>query len=294
MLKILLLGKNGQLGWELQRTLAPLGKVIALDYPQVDFTHLEDLKAVVADANVDVIVNAAAYTAVDRAETEAETARLVNSVAPAMLAELANRQKAALIHISTDYVFDGQQGKAYIETDATNPLNVYGKTKLAGEQAVAGIADSHLILRTSWVYSMQNAGFVSKVLAWARTQETLSIVDDQISSPTSARMLAAMIALLLVKTDGAPYSALQSKRGIYHLAGSGCCSRYEWAKEILKNDPTPQERKAKNIIPAHTVDFPTPAVRPLYSVLDCGKFEAAFRLRMPSWQDGLRLLMEER
>jgi len=289
MLHILLIGKSGQLGWELQRSLAPLGDVVTYDYPEIDLAKPASLPDLVRGVNPQVIVNAAAYTNVDKAEIEPELARAINAVAPGVLAEEAKRLNAAIIHYSTDYVFDGRKGAPYVESDAPNPLNVYGQTKLEGEQAVQAVGGAYLILRTSWVYSMRQGGFVTKVLQWAREQETLHVVDDQISSPTWARMLAEAAALVLAQGRSEPVDYLREKAGLYHLAGSGACSRYEWAQAILELDPKKSEQKVRQLLPAKSSQFPTPAERPLVSVLDCRKFAQVFGLRLPEWRETLKL-----
>ena len=292
MNKILQIGTHGQVGWELLRTCAPLGEVIALDYPDVDMSDLAGLRRLVREVKPNLILNAAAYTDVDKAESESEKARAINATGPAVLAEEAKKIGAVLVHYSTDYVFDGTKGGSYVETDQPNPLNVYGQTKLEGEQAIAASGCANLVLRTSWVYSMRQGGFVTKVLQWARQQEVLHVVDDQISSPTSARMLAEITALLLAKAGDDPFGWLSERAGIYHCAGDGACSRYQWAQEILALDPHTEEQKVKALLPAKSLEFPTPAVRPLVSVLNCNKLERAFGLRLPAWQTGLKLMME--
>ena len=289
MLRILLIGRSGQLGWELQRCLAPLGEVVTYDYPEIDLAKPASLPALMRGVNPQVIVNAAAYTNVDKAESEAELARQINAVSPGVLAEEARRLGAAFIHYSTDYVFDGCKGAPYTESDALHPLNVYGQTKLEGEQAVQAAGGAYLILRTSWVYSLRQGGFVTKVLQWAREQETLRIVDDQISSPTWARMLAEATALIIAQGQNDPVGYLTEKAGLYHLAGSGACSRYEWAQAILELDPKKSEQKVRQLLPAKSSEFPTPAERPLVSVLECGKFEQVFGLRLPEWRGALKL-----
>ena len=289
MLRILLIGRSGQLGWELQRCLAPLGEVVTFDYPEIDLAKPASLPALVRGVNPQVIVNAAAYTNVDKAESEAELARQINAISPGVLAEEARRLGAAFIHYSTDYVFDGCKGAPYTESDALHPLNVYGQTKLEGEQAVQAAGGAYLILRTSWVYSLRQGGFVTKVLQWAREQETLRIVDDQISSPTWARMLAEATALIIAQGQNDPVGYLTEKAGLYHLAGSGACSRYEWAQAILELDPKKSEQKVRQLLPAKSSEFPTPAERPLVSVLECGKFEQVFGLRLPEWRGALKL-----
>ena len=258
MMRILLLGKYGQLGWELHRTLAALGEVIALDYPEIDLSKPTQGQQAVRDARPQVIVNASAYTAVDRAENEPEIAHALNALTPGALAEEARRGGAALIHYSTDYVFDGRQNSPYQESDTPNPLGVYGQSKLDGERAVQDIAGAYLVLRTSWVYSLRRDSFVTKVLQWSRQQETLRIVADQVSNPTWARMLAEITAQLLSKAGEDPYGWLREHHGVYHLAGSGYASRMEWCKAILRSDPRKEEQVAQEVMPALTSDFPTP------------------------------------
>jgi len=291
-MKILLLGKNGQLGWELQRCLAPLGEVRALDYPEIDLANRDSLRDSIRANKPEVIVNATAYTAVDRAESESELAYAINAAGPAAIAEEAKSLGAALIHFSTDYVFDGTKGKPYIETDTPNPLSVYGKSKLAGEQAIQSIGGAYLILRTAWVYSTRRDSFISKVLQWARQNETLKIVDDQVSNPTWARMLAQATALSLARAGNNFYPWLAGRKGLYHLAGDGVASRLDWARKILELDPHRDEQVCKEILPALTSDFPTPAQRPLFSALDCDHFTATFGLRLPAWESALQMAME--
>lgn len=276
MKKLLLIGKNGQVGWELQRTCAPLGEVVALDYPDVNLADLDGLRSLVRELKPDVILNPAAYTNVDKAESEPELARAVNALGPEVLAEEAKRLGAVLVHWSTDYVFDGTKGAPYVEEDAPNPLNVYGATKLEGEQRVAAVGGAYIIYRTSWVYSMRAGGFVTKVLKWAREQEVMRVVDDQISSPTSARMLAEIAALVLAQGRDDVYGYLQEKGGLYHCAGAGSCSRYEWAKTILDLDPHKEEQVVKELLSAKSSEFSTPAARPMVSVLGCEKLRSMF------------------
>lgn len=291
MKKILLFAKNGQLGYELQRTLAPLGEVIALDYPEVDFTKPQVLARLVQEIQPDYLVNPAAYTAVDKAESEQEIAYLVNRDSPAVLAEAAAKLRIPFLHYSTDYVYDGIKGSAYVETDATNPLNVYGKSKLEGDNAVLAAGGAGLVLRTSWVYSMRQGGFVTKVLQWARQQEVMRVVDDQVSGPTSARMLAEISALILARAGSDAYSWLCERAGVYHCAGDGACSRYEWAEKIIELDPKKEEQKVQRLDRAGSSEFPVPADRPMISVLNNDKLEHTFGLRMPPWQKGLELTM---
>jgi dTDP-4-dehydrorhamnose reductase len=287
-MKILLIGINGQLGWELNRTLLPLGDVIGVDYPEIDLAQERSIRDWVERIRPAVIVNAAAYTAVDKAESEPELAMAVNGTAPGILAEGARELGAALIHFSTDYVYDGTKGEAYIETDLPNPLNVYGWTKLAGDQNIQQVGGVTLIFRTTWVYSIRQGGFVQKVLSWARNNETLRIVSDQVGSPSWARMLAEVTAQVLAKGGNDPTPYLYERRGLYHLGGEGAVNRLDWAKAILKYDPKREEQIVKEILPAKTEDFPTPAERPLYSPVKCDLFADTFGLRLPEWEVALK------
>jgi len=282
-MRILLFGKNGQLGWELHRSLITLGDLTVVDYPDIDFNQPQTLPALIRDAKPDVIVNAVAYTNVDKAESEPEIARRVNADAVGEIAREARRLGALLVHYSTDYVFDGTKGSPYVETDIPNPINVYGMTKLAGEEAAAE-AEHFLTFRTSWVYSNRTGGFVNKVLEWAKTKHELRIVDDQIGSPTWSRMLAEVTGQVLAR-HSLDAGWLDDRLGIYHLAGAGSVSRYEWVKEILRLIG----RGDIVVIPAKTKDFPTLAIRPLFSGLECGKGEESLSLTKASWKLALSL-----
>ncbi len=286
-MKILLFGAMGQLGTELQDTMSSLGEIAAYDIHNLNLEHTGDLKETIRLYRPDVIVNASAYTAVDQAETEKEKAFHVNGEIPGLLAEEAAKLHAILIHYSTDYVFDGSKASPYVETDTPHPLGAYGSSKLAGEEAVrAGKAD-YLILRTSWVYSRNRSSFVTKVLEWARRQDVMSVVDDQVSNPTWARRLAIITAQLI----GLEPDFLRERRGLYHVAGNGYASRLEWARKILDLDPNKNEQKVREILPARTSDFPTPAQRPLFSALDCSLFQSTFDMPLPSWEEDLQLAM---
>jgi dTDP-4-dehydrorhamnose reductase len=291
-MNILLFGKNGQVGWELQRTLAPLGEVTSLDYPEVNFADPEGLGRVVEEARPDVIVNAAAYTAVDKAENEPELARAINAAAPGLLAAVARARQAAIIHYSTEYVFDGRKGQPYTESDTPNPLNLYGLSKLEGERAVQEVGGAHLVLRTSWVYSTRVGGFVNKVLGWSRQQKTMRVVEDQVGNPTWCRMLAEATAHLLAMSRRDPYGWIGEHAGLYHLAGSGHASRLEWAEAILNYDPARGEQAVEKIEPAFTKEFPSPAERPLYSPLNCDLFKQTFGYSLPNWKKALQLAMD--
>ena len=290
-MKIVLFGRSGQLGWEFERSLAVLGEVIALDREELDIGDLQAVQQALRETKPDLIVNASAYTDVDRAEQEPELVMHVNALAPGVMAEVSRTLGAVLIHFSTDYVFDGRGNTPYTENALTSPLNVYGKSKLMGEENIGQAGDAYLILRTSWVYSLRGNSFVNKVLGWARKNRTLKIVDDQVSSPTWARMLAEITSLLIAQNRVNLHDRIHEQCGIYHLAGRGYTSRYEWAKQILANDPQRAEQTVQVIEPGRSEDFPTPATRPLFSALDCTHFEKTFGLQLPSWSSTLKLAM---
>ncbi len=292
-MKIVLFGgKLGQLGWELRRTLAPLGEVVAVDRDDLDLRDAPALTAFLHEQSPQLIVNASAYTAVDRAETEQDLAFAINEQAPRVMAESACALGAGLIHYSTDYVFDGALGRPYAEDNATNPLSVYGRSKLAGEQAIQAAGCAHLIFRTAWVYSTRGDSFITKTLQWARQKTELRVVDDQVSNPTWARMLAEATSMLLAQGIGDVPAYVGEKSGLYHLAGWGFASRYEWAQQILANDPKRTEQLVQTLQPARTDEFPALAERPLLSALDCSRFEKTFGLRLPPWQEALQRCME--
>ena len=291
-MKVLLFGSNGQLGWELHRALATLGDIQAMDYPEVDFTSTDRVRDAVRRAAPRVIVNAAAYTAVDRAESEPGTAMAVNAAAPGVIAEESATLGAALIHFSTDYVFDGKKGEPYSENDTPNPLNMYGKSKLAGEKAVEQAGRVFLVIRTSLMYSLRRECFVTSVLKWAREQTTLRIVADQVSNPTWCRMLAEATAQLVAAGGRDSVAWLHERSGLYHLAGDGFVSRFDWAQEIIRCDPHPEEQIVQRMEPASTVEFPAPAERPLFSALNCSRFYDTFGIRLPDWRHALHLAIE--
>lgn len=292
VMKILLFGKTGQVGWEAHRTLSPLGEVHAYGPDELDLAKLNELEKTIRDVKPGIIINASAYTAVDKAESEPELARAINAAAPGVMAEEARNLGIPIVHISTDYVFDGKKGGPYTEGDETNPLNVYGQTKLEGEQAIVQVGGAHVILRTSWVYSLRGDSFVTKILAWSRKQETLKVVSDQIGSPTWARMLAETISGMLAQGLPNLQNYFLERRGIYHLGGAGSVSRFNFAKAILRLDSNPGEQVTKRLEPALTADFPTPALRPLRTELDCARFERMFGFCLPGWEEALRIAME--
>jgi dTDP-4-dehydrorhamnose reductase len=288
-MKILLFGALGQLGTDLQNTLSPLGEIAAYDIHNLNLERTDLVRETIHAVKPDVIVNASAYTAVDLAESETEKAFHVNGDIPALLAEEAAKINSFLIHYSTDYVFDGAKGTPYVEGDGTNPLGVYGGSKLAGEEAIKGGKANYLILRTAWVYSRNRNSFVTKVLEWARKQEVLRVVHDQVSNPTWAHTLAEVTAQLLSKG----FDCLVERQGLYHVAGDGYGSRLDWAKQILALDPNQHEQTVREIVPAFTSEFPTPAQRPLFSALDCSLFQSTFDIPLPKWEDALKRAMTE-
>jgi len=292
-MKILLFGKNGQLGQEFQKILPKLGETICLDQKDINLSETQLIPKILQDLKPNLIVNASAYTAVDQAETEEELAMKINALAPGAMAKWARKSGSVLVHYSTDYVFDGTKGSPYTEEDTANPLNIYGRSKLAGEQAISQAGDAYLTFRTSWVYSMHGNGFINKVLEWARKNKTLKIVSDQISNPTWSYDLANATYQLLSRDPENLTDMIREKRGLYHLAGSGHASRYEWAQQILANDSNRTEQLVQTIEPVSSNEFPTPATRPLFSALDCSKFETVFQLRMPDWKISLRDAMQE-
>jgi len=293
-MKILLFGKNGQVGWELNRSLQPLGEVFALGREEADFSNPESLRDIVREIKPDIIVNAVAYTAVDKAEAEEEHAATVNSVAPGVLAEEAFRINALLIHYSTDYVFDGSKKSSYLEADEPCPLNVYGRTKLAGEQAIQASGCDYLIFRTSWVYASRGHNFLLTILKLAKERDELSIVADQIGSPTSARLIAETTALCMQQSiEEKQVGAFSS--GLYHLTTSGCTSWHGFSEEIVNvaRSTLDLQLKVKSIKAIPTANYPTPANRPMNSQLALNKLKNKFGVEMPGWQKALELCVEE-
>ncbi len=288
MRRILVTGKNGQVGWELQRTLAPLGQVIALDVEDMDLSNPDSIRNKVREIAPHIIVNPAAHTAVDKAESEPELAMAINGIAPGVFAEEAKRLDALLIHYSTDYVFDGEKSGPYTEVDKPSPQCVYGITKLAGEEAIRSVGGKHLILRTSWVYGVHVANFVKTILRLAKERDELRIVADQYGAPTWARLLAQSTAQMIVKSEGGV--SAKELSGIYHLTPSGRTNWHEYSQEIVRLARLYDEELANKsllIKPIATSEYPVPAKRPLNSSLDTSKIEAAFGLVLPSWQADL-------
>jgi dTDP-4-dehydrorhamnose reductase len=292
-MKILLLGKNGQLGWELNRTLLPLGEVLAYDLPEFNLTDAKQLKDTIRSTHPDVILNATAYTNVDGAEREPELAATINATSPRIMAEEAADIKSALIHYSTDYVFDGSKGTAYAEDDIPNPLNTYGKTKLLGERAIQQTDGAYFIFRTSWVYSLRRNSFVTKILEWAQTQEVMRVVTDQVASPTWCRSLAEITAQVLATGHKDLFPWMLEHQGLYHLSDSGSVSRLELAQAVINLTFNKERFACKEIQPALTSEFPSCVKRPVNSALNCENFKEIFKLAVPDWKDTLRLALAE-
>ncbi|MGC3934621.1 dTDP-4-dehydrorhamnose reductase [Pseudomonas atacamensis] len=294
-MKILLLGKNGQVGWELQRSLAPLGELVALDRHSVDglsgdLSDLDALRATIRRVSPDVIVNAAAYTAVDKAESDKELADRVNGEASRVMAEEAASLDAWLIHYSTDYVFSGEGSTPWIESDAVAPVNHYGASKLAGEQAIVASGCKHLIFRTSWVYGARGNNFAKIMLRLAKERESLGVIADQIGVPTGADLIADVTALAIQQAMHSP----STLSGLYHLAAAGEVSWYGYASLVIGFAKAHGEELAVTAInPIDTKAYPTPARRPLNSRLNTQKLRDNFSLHLPDWQSGVtRMLME--
>ncbi|MDQ3186297.1 MAG: dTDP-4-dehydrorhamnose reductase [Pseudomonadota bacterium] len=294
-MKILLFGKGGQVGWELQRSLAPLGELVALDADSQDlcgdFTDLEGIAQTARAVAPDVIVNAAAYTAVDKAESEPERVRTINALAPAVLARESRKLGAWLVHYSTDYVFNGRGSKPWVETDPTGPLSVYGSTKLEGEEAIFASGCHHLIFRTSWVFAARGGNFAKTMLRLAQERERLTVINDQIGAPTGADLLADTTAHTI-------RTALQRQElsGLYHLVAAGETSWYGYARFVLNLAHQAEVRlkvAPESILPVPTSAFPLPAQRPENSRLDTSKLRSTFDLTLPLWQTGVARMLTE-
>lgn len=295
--RILLLGSNGQIGWELWRCLQPLGQVFALVREPsehlaayLDLTDPVSIREAVREIKPAVIINAAAYTAVDKAEKEPELAHAINGIAPGILAEEAQRLSALLVHYSTDYVFDGQHTVPYVEHDTVNPLSVYGSSKLAGEEAIQAVGGHYLILRTAWIYGLRGKNFLLTIQRLAHERPQLKIVNDQIGAPTWSRLVAEITAQIIAQI----YSCLMACEmdgisGIYHLTCAGQTTWYEFAQAIVA-----QMEQQPQVLPITTAEYPTPAKRPAYSVLDNDKLVRTFGLMMPPWDVALELCLTAR
>ena len=293
-MKILLTGKNGQVGFELQRALAPLGEVVAVDQHECDLSNPDAIRQLVAKVAPQVIINPAAYTAVDKAESEQQLAQAINGTAPGVFGEEAARLGALVIHYSTDYVFDGCASGAYLESDTPNPQSVYGKSKLAGEKALQASGADHLIFRTSWVFGAHGANFAKTMLRLAAEREGLKIVADQFGAPTSAALLADVTAQVLGQykrqgRTGFPF-------GLYHLVAGGCTTWHEYAQTVVRAALAagkPLKLTADDIVPITTADYPLPAPRPANSRLDTQRLRETFGLELPAWQSGLGHVLQQ-
>ena len=294
-MKILLLGKGGQVGWELQRSLSVLGQVTALDFDSKehcgDFSNPQGVAETVRALRPDVIVNAAAHTAVDKAESEPELARLLNATTPGLVAEEAAKLGAWMIHYSTDYVFDGSGEQAWSEADATGPLSVYGSTKLEGEALIRASGAKHLILRTSWVYAARGGNFAKTMLRLAQERDRLTVINDQFGAPTGADLLADVTAHAIRHLQHKPEDA-----GLYHCVAGGTTTWCEYAKFVIseaqKIKPELQI-KATEVAPVPTSAFPTPAQRPHNSRLDTSRLQSTFGLTLPHWEHGVQRMLTE-
>lgn len=290
MTTILVPGKTGQVGWELRTVLAPLGTVIAPDRGEMDLASPDSIRRAIREARPEVIVNAAAYTGVDKAESEPELAMQVNGVAPGIMAEEAKRLGAALIHYSTDYVFDGKLDRPYLEDDAPNPVNIYGKSKLAGERAIEAVGGSYLILRSSWVYSGRGSNFVRSILRLAREKPELAMVTDQVGSPTWARPLAQATARLLARRD-----APVKHPGVYHLSAPDHVSRHEFAAAIVRitSGSSGAPGGWAKLRPITSQQYPQPAARPGRAMLSNERIRRVFGLELPGWESQLADFLRE-
>lgn len=293
-MKILLTGKNGQVGFELQRALAPLGEVIAVGHAECDLAHSDAVRHLVRETKPDIIVNAAAYTAVDKAETDQDLATAVNATAPGVLGEEALKIGALVIHYSTDYVFDGSKAGAYSEDDITNPQSIYGKTKRAGELALKQSGADHLIFRTSWVFGAHGSNFAKTMLRLAAERDSLSVVADQHGAPTSAALIADITAQIIGEYQ--KQGRTEFLFGIYNLAASGNTTWYDYARTVTQTALAagkPLKLQPDAIRPIATADYPLPAPRPANSKLDTRKLCNNFGLHLPDWQNGLQHVLQQ-
>lgn len=290
--KILIFGRTGQVGWELAHRLCCLGDVVSVEYPEVDFMRPETLRAAVAEYRPTVIVNAAAYTAVDRAEEEEDKALAINGTAPGVLAEEAKKQGALLVHYSTDYVFNGSGTAAWTEESTPDPLNAYGRTKLAGDQAIADVGCEHLIFRTSWVYGARGNNFLLTMLKLAQSRSELSIVADQIGAPTTAECIAQATSDVLAQILTPAGKGIDGRSGVYNLTNGGDTSWHGFAEEIFSQAAEKLNCPRPALTPIPTAEFPRPAVRPLNSRLSEKKLADVYGIRLPDWRRGLELVIE--
>ena len=290
-MRILLTGKNGQLGWELQRALSTLGEVTALGQADMDLANPDAIRKICRDLQPNLIVNPAAYTAVDKAETEPALAMAINGTAPGIMAQEARRLGAALIHYSTDYVFDGNKNTPYTEQDIPNPQNIYGSSKLAGERAIQSVDVPYLILRTAWVYGRRGKNFLLTMQRLGREKPLLKVVDDQIGAPTWCRLLAEATAQIVAqglgRGDVAGY--IRQHSGVYHMTCAGQTSWHGFASAILGREAG----VIAQLQPIPSVEYPTPAARPAYSVLDNAQLAQTFGIALPDWMAALEMVLAE-
>ena len=294
-MRILVTGRDGQLGWELERALRPLGEVVAVGRADCDLARPAQVREAIRAAHPQLVVNAAAYTAVDQAESEPALAQAINGDAPGLIAQEAKRLGAALIHYSTDYVFDGRKATPYVETDATNPLSVYGRTKLAGEQAIAAAGVPHLILRTSWVYAARGRNFVRTILRLARERPTITVVDDQWGAPTWARTIAEATSSIVAHARAVGNdvgAAFVEHGGIHHLTAVGATTWYEFARAVLEQVADPA-RRLQRLLPIASIDYVTAAARPANSRLDCSRVTRSWGLTLPAWDVALAACLRD-
>ncbi|MCK5877842.1 MAG: dTDP-4-dehydrorhamnose reductase [Candidatus Marithrix sp.] len=290
--KILLIAPTGQIGWELHRCVQPLGQVLAVGRNHktqvfLDLSNPDSIRSVMREVKPDIVINAAAYTAVDNAEKESKLAYIINGTAPNILAEECLRLQSLLVHYSTDYVFDGNSDKPYVETDLVNPVGIYGASKLAGEQAIASVGGKYLILRTAWIYGLRGSNFLLTMQRLAKERKELKVVSDQIGSPTWSRIIATATAHVLSQLNSPLYPLdIEGLSGVYHMTCNGQTSWYEFAKSIIA-----QSDKQPNILPITTDEYPAPAQRPMYSVLSNEKLAKTFGIVLPNWDNGLNLCL---
>lgn len=285
--KILVFGRVGQVGWELRHKLACLGEVQSVDFPEIDFSKPETIRDAVRFANPTVIVNAAAYTAVDKAEAVPEPAWAINATGPGVIAEEAKRLGAVLVHYSTDYVYDGSKESPWVESDLPNPLNVYGQTKLAGDEAIQAVGGDHVILRTSWVYGARGSNFLLTMLRLAKDRPELRIVDDQTGSPTTSECIAQATADILAQVLSPGAGGMAGRSGVYHLTSAGATTWFGFAKAFLSG-----QAECPTLTPIRSSEYPVPAKRPVNSVLSCERLAQTFGVYMPSWERSLELVLE--
>jgi dTDP-4-dehydrorhamnose reductase len=294
--RILLTGKSGQVGWELQRTLSSLGDIAAFGHGEMDLADPDSIRKVIGQVRPDLIVNAAAYTAVDKAESETDLAMAINGVAPGIMAEEAKRLNAAIIHYSTDYVFNGSSNRPYAEGDTPNPLNVYGATKLAGERAIQSSGVAHLILRTSWVYGARGKNFLLTMLRLAKERSELRIVNDQVGAPTWCRLLAEVTSQMVAQHYSPVLRqaiSISEASGVYHVVPNGSVSWHGFAEKIIEGMPNRVTHAPLKLIPIPASEYPAPASRPLNSRMTNRKLSETYGLTMPHWENSLTQCLDE-